>query len=187
MGVEILNTIDPTLPPSQRVRLVFYDFGQAAGLEKEQSDGVLDIIGAIVDMDVERSVQSFQKMGVLKDDANLSIVRAKIADNYQKGSIKVNRKRLMSRGYQRSESLTTTQSDTAAEFNDAEVMSYFTLPAEYAFVARALTQLDGVGKVLDSSFDFISSAAPWVYEVKGAELYLKDEASKWIRRAFERR
>lgn len=191
LGVEILNTNDATLPPCERVRVIFYDFGQAAELQREQSDGVLDIIGAIVDMDVDRSVQSFRTMGVLKDDADLDVVRAKIADNYRKGSLNVNRKRLRARGYQQEShpqaeqgGNTTSSTENSTQFNDAQVMSYFTLPAEYAFVARALTQLDGVGKVLDPSFDFISAAAPWIYEVKGADLYMKEEASKWIRRTF---
>ena len=64
------------------------------------------------------------------------------------------------------------------EINDAEIMSYFTLPAEYAFVARAISQMDGVGKNLDSDFDFISAAAPWLVEIKGGEKYLEDEAKK---------
>ena len=63
---------------------------------------------------------------------------------------------------------------------DAEVMEYFTLPAEYAFVARAISQLDGVGKALDPEFDFISASAPHIVEVKGAEKYLADEAKKTL-------
>uniref|UniRef100_A0A7S3V4W0 ABC1 atypical kinase-like domain-containing protein n=1 Tax=Chaetoceros debilis TaxID=122233 RepID=A0A7S3V4W0_9STRA len=66
------------------------------------------------------------------------------------------------------------------EINDAEIMSYFTLPAEYAFVARALSQMDGVGKNLDTDFDFISAAAPWIVEIKGGEKYLTDEFQKFI-------
>lgn len=70
--------------------------------------------------------------------------------------------------------------DTKEDFNDAEIMSYFTLPAEYAFVARAISQMDGVGKSLDSEFDFISAAAPWIVEIKGGEKYLEDEAKKLV-------
>lgn len=58
-------------------------------------------------------------------------------------------------------------------------MQYFTLPTEYAFVGRALSQMDGVGKSLDPEFDFISSAAPWIYEIKGAGKYLLEEFLKW--------
>ena len=50
---------------------------------------------------------------------------------------------------------------------DAEVMGFFTQQSEYAFVARALSQMDGVGKGRDPEFDFISAAAPYLVEVKG--------------------
>jgi predicted unusual protein kinase regulating ubiquinone biosynthesis (AarF/ABC1/UbiB family) len=59
-------------------------------------------------------------------------------------------------------------------------MGFFTLPAEYAFVARALSQMDGVGKSLDPEFDFISSSAQYVVEIKGTGNYLKDEFLKWV-------
>lgn len=81
LGVEIKNPSATT--PEARVRLVFYDFGQATGLNQNQADGILDVIEAIVDTDVERSVGAFQKMGVLKDNADLQLVRDKVADNYR--------------------------------------------------------------------------------------------------------
>ena len=172
--------------PEERVRLVYYDFGQAAELQPNQADGILDIIEAIVDMDVDRSIRSFQKMGVLKEGADLALVRAKVADNYRTGKVKANRKKLRKRGYKfREDSNSTAQSTnsnstTKSTGGDAAVMQYFTLPAEYAFVGRALSQMNGVGKSLDPEFDFVSSAAPWIYEIKGAGLYVREEALKWI-------
>lgn len=172
--------------PEKRVRLVFYDFGQAAELQQNQADGILDIIEAIVDMDVDRSIDAFQKMGVLKEGADLSVVRAKVADNYRTGKVKANRKKLRKRGYKFKEesknatSSTNNSTESSSSGGDAAVMQYFTLPAEYAFVGRALSQMNGVGKSLDAEFDFVSSAAPWIYEIKGAGLYVKEEALKWI-------
>ena len=176
----------PSTP--ERVRLVFYDFGQAATLTEGQADGILEIIEAIVDMNVDQSMEAFKKMGVLKENADMDKVRAKIADNYKTGKVKANRKRLQQRGYKfaasketKDASAASAQSDDSAKeakVRDTEVMGYFTLPAEYAFVGRALTQMAGVGKTLDSDFDFISSAAPWIYEVEGASQYLKKEVSK---------
>ena len=68
--------------------------------------------------------------------------------------------------------------------DDAEIMSYFTLPAEYAFVARAISQMDGVGKSLDKDFDFISASAPYIVEIKGGERYVKDEIMKKLIQPF---
>jgi predicted unusual protein kinase regulating ubiquinone biosynthesis (AarF/ABC1/UbiB family) len=177
LGVELLNM--NATKPEDRVRLVFYDFGQAATLTAEQGDGILDIIDAIVDSDVDRSMTSFQKMGVLQPDADMEKVRAKIADNYRTGKIKANRKRLKERGYQFRETVKQNITSNATS-TDAEIMKYFKLPAEYAFVARALSQMDGVGKSLDPDFDFVSAAAPWIYEIKGAGKYIKEEAKKRI-------
>ena len=114
---------------------------------------------------------------------------------HRTGKIKANKKKLRKKGYkfrgEDSDSTATMTSDSAGDsskttVNDAEVMSYFTLPAEYAFVARAISQMDGVGKSLDPDFDFISSAAPYIVEIKGTDLYLKDEVFKLIRSLLQR-
>lgn len=167
------------------VQLVFYDFGQAATLNPDQAEGILEIIEAIVDSDVERSIGAFSKMGVLKEGANLDVVRAKVADNYKTGKVKANRKRLSKRGYKfktqvpsPNETDAVVVSSNTTTGKDSEVMQYFTLPAEYAFVGRALMQMGGVGNGLDPEFDFISSGAPWIYEIKGTGKYLKDEVAK---------
>jgi hypothetical protein len=81
---------------------------------------------------------------------------------------------------------TTAQPPPPAEdVNDAEIMGYFTLQSEYAFVARALSQLDGVGKGLDPEFDFISAAAPHLVEVKGTGRYLVDEMKKRLKFVYD--
>lgn len=78
--------------------------------------------------------------------------------------------------------ITTTESKGENDkVDDAEIMSFFTLPAEYAFVARAISQMDGVGKGLDPEFDFISASAPYLVEIKGGEKYIVDEAKKFIK------
>jgi predicted unusual protein kinase regulating ubiquinone biosynthesis (AarF/ABC1/UbiB family) len=196
--VQNIDIIPDTLVPSRKPRLVMYDFGQAATLNRNQADGILEIIEAIVDTDVDRSIGAFQKMGVLVDDANLDEVREKVAENYRTGKVKANRKKLRRKGYKfRDEEVSAINATSAVnnmpldknaaigknvtKSNDSKVMSYFSLPAEYAFVARAISQMDGVGKSLDPEFDFISSAAPYLVEVKGADLYIKEEVIKFFK------
>ena len=197
--VPKIDIVPGAVEVPKKPRLVFYDFGQAATLTQGQADGILEIIEAIVDMDVDRSVEAFQKMDVLVDGADLDEVRAKVSDNYRTGKVKANRKKLRRKGYKfKDEEDTKKKSDNseiddiqigldgtptsnATASSDAKVMSYFSLPAEYAFVARAISQMDGVGKTLDPEFDFISSAAPYLVEVKGADLYLKEEVIKFFR------
>jgi hypothetical protein len=119
------------------------------------------------------------------------------------GKIKANRKKLRQKGFKfrdedekngnedelmvtPSEKTETPTNALESENNDSQVMSYFTLPAEYAFVARAISQMDGVGKSLDPDFDFVSNAAPYIVEIKGTDLYLKDEATKILRSCQDR-
>jgi predicted unusual protein kinase regulating ubiquinone biosynthesis (AarF/ABC1/UbiB family) len=166
-------------------RLVFYDFGQACELNSDQADGILDVIEAIVDSDAVRCVDAFEKMGVLTDDVDVDKVRAKVQENFEKGLVKVRKKKLKKAGYifkerAASSANSTLTTNVVNATKDSEVMKYFKLPSEYAFVARAISQMDGVGKSLDPDFDFISSAAPNIVEIKGATRYLKDEFNKWV-------
>jgi predicted unusual protein kinase regulating ubiquinone biosynthesis (AarF/ABC1/UbiB family) len=177
---------------------VMYDFGQAATLTQGQADGILSIIEAIIDQDVEKSIEAFQTMNVLVDGANLDLVRKKVAENYRLGKVKANKKTLKRRGYISKKNSEETPSSTKPNTldvtkdpsptkskketrqDDLEVMSFFTLPAEYAFVGRAISQMDGVGKSLDPDFDFISNSAPYIVEIEGASKYLKEQAIKIV-------
>lgn len=188
LGIE---TFKDGRPP----RMVFYDFGQACSLSDDQADGILDVVESIIDLDAKRSVTAFQKMGVLKDSADLEKVQAKCQQNYDTGKLKV-KKRKKRKGSKylsfsdeandaelearidQSKRALANSTESGTDVKDAEVMAYFTLQSEYAFVARALSQMDGVGKGLDPDFDFISAAAPYIVEVKGTGKYLLDEAMK---------
>ena len=171
-------------------RLVFYDFGQACELNSDQADGILDVIEAIVDSDADRCVEAFQTMGVLTDDADIKKVRAKVQDNMDKGLVKIRKSKLKKAGYifkePRKQNATSNIMNATNAEKDSEIMKYFKLPAEYAFVARALSQMDGVGKSLDPDFDFISSAAPNIVEIKGATVYIQEELLKRVN-AFQKR
>ena len=78
-----------------------------------QADGLLDIIEAIIDTDVDRSIGAFLKMGVLvsTDPADLDKVRHQVAEHYRTGKVKANRKKLR-RGDTNSK--TTTRTTMAA-------------------------------------------------------------------------
>jgi predicted unusual protein kinase regulating ubiquinone biosynthesis (AarF/ABC1/UbiB family) len=204
LGVAIVNR-----GTKKSVQLVFYDFGQACSLKDDQAGGILDVIEGIIDYDVDKCVNAFQRMGVLADNADLAKVKRKVNDNFKSGKIMVKEKKQRKKAGQTSisydesaaaastlredskPSLAKIQNANIAEgeddekINDAEIMSYFTLPAEYAFVARAISQMDGVGKGLDRDFDFISAAAPWLVEIKGGEKFVEDEAKKFVSSLFK--
>jgi predicted unusual protein kinase regulating ubiquinone biosynthesis (AarF/ABC1/UbiB family) len=193
LGIEVFE--DERAP-----RVVFYDFGQACSLADDQAGGILEIIESIVDSDAKKSVSAFSRMGVLKDSADLEMVQAKCQQNYDEGKLKVKKRKSRKSSrytYNTKEQVFDKESekaeldaridsagqaknttDTSEGVNDLEVMASFTLQSEYAFVARALSQMDGVGKSLDPEFDFISAAAPYLVEVKGTGKYLTDEIKK---------
>jgi len=54
-------------------RIVLYDFGQAAILKLNQADGILEIIEAIIETDVDRSIEAFQTMGQNEDCRKLQV------------------------------------------------------------------------------------------------------------------
>lgn len=198
LGIEVFD--DGRLP-----RMVFYDFGQACALSHDQAGGILEVIESIIDLDAKKSVAAFSRMGVLKENADLEKVQAKCQQNYDTGKLKVKkRKKRSSVPYRRNDILVDSDSNDALEVRleaseqilvteqtntkdvkDAEVMGYFTLKSEYAFVARALSQMDGVGKSLDPEFDFISASAPYLVEVKGTGRYLSDEIKKRLNFVYD--
>lgn len=193
LGIEVFE--DGRTP-----RMVFYDFGQACSLSDDQAGGILEVVESIIDSDAKKSVAAFSRMGVLKDNADLEKVQAKCQQNYDTGMLKVKkRKKRGSSKYSSNEDTDTTElearieqagkpsntTESTLEVKDTEVMGYFTLQSEYAFVARALSQMDGVGKTLDPEFDFISASAPYLVEVKGTGRYLIDEAKKRLKFVYD--
>mmetsp|Transcript_57417 Transcript_57417/g.121833 ORF Transcript_57417/g.121833 Transcript_57417/m.121833 type:complete len:766 (-) Transcript_57417:81-2378(-) len=192
LGIEVFE--DGRAP-----RMVFYDFGQACSLSDDQAGGILEVIESIIDSDAKKSVAAFSRMGVLKDNADLGKVQAKCQQNYDTGKLKVKKRKKRSKyssdsyvdgasqleaRIEQAEKVSNVVVSTP-EVKDTEVMEYFTLQSEYAFVARALSQMDGVGKSLDPEFDFISAAAPYLVEVKGAGRYLVDEAKKRLKFVYD--
>ena len=191
LGVEIPKV------DGEKPKLVFYDFGQACSLRKDQADGILAVIEGIMDLDASACVRAFDQMGVLLDYADLDIVTRKVQENFDTGKIKIKKSYKNEGSLQKlpGDEFVTKQSGIDNEINsnddkltvkDSDVMPYFTLPAEYAFVARALSQLDGVGKGLDPEFDFISAAAPFIVEIKGANIFLREKILRFISDAKKR-
>lgn len=153
-------------------RLIVYDFGQATALSDEQSRGILGVIEAIIDMNAAACVDAFDEMGVLKPDFDKSKIVDVVANNFRTGKVKT-----------RARSFKTDDANlnTTTNATQADIMAYFQLPATYAFVARALSQLTGVAVALDPDFDFIAASAPLLYDVKGLGAYLRDELAKRCR------
>ncbi len=162
-------------------RLIIYDFGQACELGPRQRKAILAVIESIVNLDAEACVEAFRQMGVLKPNGDMAQVQRVVQGNFDSGRIRSRASRQVD---QESDVVTNSEAPSEAEAAKAskEIMGLFQLPAEYAFVARALTQLTGVGKLLDPNFEFIAAVAPAIVEVKGTQAFVKDALStRWAR------
>ena len=163
-----------------------YDFGQACERQANQEEGIMDVIEAIVNMDSDCSVNIFEKIGVLKEDAYIQKVCAKVQNKYKTGKVTVKRKKLKKSGYKFKEKDTISSTNRTLATKPpkkakyTEVMGFFTLSAKYTFVARTMSQMDWVGKSLDPEFYFISSSVKFLVEIKGAGNYIKDNFLKWV-------
>jgi hypothetical protein len=114
------------------------------------------------------------KLNALKKGADIKKIEALI-DNSLKTE-KVESKRSMRKNTVNSEA------SVARPPSQAETMKYLQLPSQLAFVARALTQLDGVGTMLGEGYEFIDAVTAKVPELqmgRGAGIsYLADQSSR---------
>lgn len=159
-------------------RLIFYDFGQACELQQSQSDGILQVIQSIVDLDAKACVEAMDKLGAVKKDAKREVIQGTIENNFKTGKVKSKRSK-------RKQELSLDEAD-AKPPTQAETMKYLQLPSQLAFVARAIGQLSGVGTMLDKDYEFIDCVAEKVPEIqmeRGAGLgYLAGQFLKSLTR-----
>ncbi|KAJ1461275.1 ABC1 family-domain-containing protein [Pelagophyceae sp. CCMP2097] len=153
-------------------RLIVYDFGQVAELDEQQRSGVLRAIESIIDLDAIAFVAACGEMGLLKPGADISQIEKAIAGNFAAGVV---------RSKLSEEKAVDAAAQAAAQKASKEVFTYFVVPPTYAFVSRALSQMQGVGTALDADFEFIAAAAPLLPVVKGTQQYMQDEFAKRVR------
>uniref|UniRef100_A0A7S3K624 ABC1 atypical kinase-like domain-containing protein n=1 Tax=Aureoumbra lagunensis TaxID=44058 RepID=A0A7S3K624_9STRA len=151
-------------------RLIIYDFGQVTNLTGNQSSGILKVIDAIVDLDAHACLDAFRQMGVLKNDVDDTSILQVLQRNFDTGKVKS----------KLSKKKKNTHLPTSANATEAQIMPYFQLPATYAFVARAISQLNGVAVNLDPEFEFIEAVAPFMYEVQ--DNYFQVQVEKRLRK-----
>jgi len=159
-------------------RIIFYDFGQACELSDSQCDGILQVIQSIVDLDAKACVAAMAKLGALKPGADIQKIEALIENNFKTGKVKSKRSK------RKIEEVAEEDGKKKDVPKESETMKFLQLPAQLAFVARALTQLNGVGVMLDEDWEFIDKVAAKVPEVqmeKGAGMdYLVGQFFKQV-------
>jgi len=136
-------------------RIIMYDFGQAAELDEGQRKGVLGTIQAIMDLDAAACTKAFVNLGCLGPSADLKAIEDGIAKAFRVG-------RMRSKASKGPKPVTLTDEKP----NNSASAKGFELPASLAFAAKAMTQLQGVGVLLNEDWEFIAEVAPKVLELQ---------------------
>lgn len=170
-------------------RLIYYDFGMMGRIPGNVRDGLVELFYGVYQRDVEKCIEALMEMGVLVKGGDMTAIKrtgtfflgqfeARLADQ--------RKQREENEDYSKSFKPQATQEDSkkkrkailASIGEDLLVTAAdqpFRFPAEFTFVVRAFTVLDGIGKSLDPRFDISEISAPYAREfvLEGRPQYAK--------------
>lgn len=137
-------------------RLGLLDFGMVASLRPETTEQLTRTFLAVVRQDVRGAVRSMRRMGIVPPNADLSALERDLED-------------LVARNYGRPIS-ELSLGEVVADAVELVARHRLRLPAELLLLARALSILDGLGRMLDPAFNALEVALPFARRL-------------WLRRA----
>lgn len=147
-------------------RLVFVDFGMVGQITPEAKAGLRDAAIAMGTGNVDRMMQSYQRLGVLLPGADVKRIRAveeailrKIWGRSMREIIQTHPQEMR---------------EIAREFRDVLYEMPFQVPADLLFLGRCISILMGMCVGLDPEFNFFESLRPF------AEGLLTEETGDWI-------
>ncbi len=147
-------------------RLVFVDFGMVGQVSHEAIAGLRDAAIAMGTGNVDRMMQSYQRLGVLLPGADIKRIRE--VEEAMLGKLW---------GKSMREIIQTHPEDMreiAREFRDVLYEMPFQVPADLLFLGRCLSILMGMCVGLNPEFNFFQSLRPF------AEGLLTEETGDWI-------
>jgi predicted unusual protein kinase regulating ubiquinone biosynthesis (AarF/ABC1/UbiB family) len=143
-------------PREEGMRLVFLDFGMMGGITSRMKDALGRCFLGIVEQDSALVVRGLEALGFLGEGANhealaqaIGLVLARFS-NLSFGQLR--------------------ELDPADIMTDVEALLYdqpFRLPAQFAFLGRALAMLVGVATTLSPEFNFLDVASPYARRFMG--------------------
>ncbi len=149
-----------------RWRLVFVDFGMVGQISPEAIAGLRDAAIAMGTGNVDRMMQSYQRLGILLPGADIKRIRA--VEEAMLGKLW---------GKSMREIIQTHPEDMreiAHEFRDVLYEMPFQAPVDLLFLGRCLSILMGMCVGLNPEFNFFKSLSPF------AEGLLTEETGDWI-------
>ena len=180
-------------------RLIYYDFGMMGSIPGNVKEGLVELFYGVYKKDIEKCVEALMEMGVLVKGGDMTAIRRtgeffltsfeerlqqqrdereSNPESYAK-SFKPQRTKDESKAM-RKKILANIGEDLLVTAADQP----FRFPAEFTFVVRAFSVLDGIGKSLDNRFDISEIAAPYARDfVLEGRPQLKKLQEEFSRRA----
>lgn len=131
--------------------LIFYDFGMMGTIVPATRERLLDTFYAFYRKDAQALVEALTGLGILAPGSDSLPIRRALQffmDN-------------LSREVERGEAVSAIGEDLFAIALDQP----FRFPANFTFVLRAFSTLEGIGKALDADFKFVEVAQPYAQEL----------------------
>jgi len=157
-------------------RLIYYDFGMMGALPGDVKGGLVELFYAVYGRDVDRCLQALITMGVLVPGGDITSLKrtAQFFLNSFADRLKVQGQQRQELGDKYDTTFKGKRSKDEAKERRKQILSNigedlllaandqpFRFPAEFTFVIRSFTVLDGIGKSLTPKFDISEISAPY--------------------------
>ncbi|KAM7271837.1 hypothetical protein ACFE04_031051 [Oxalis oulophora] len=132
--------------------IIYYDFGMMGEIKPFTRERLLELFYAIYEQDEKKVMNILVELDVLQPTGDMVSVRR---------SVKFYLDNLLGKIPDRQQTLTAIGEDLFAIALDQP----FRFPSTFAFVIRAFSTLEGIGRVLKPDFSFAKVAAPYAQEL----------------------
>ncbi len=150
-----------------RWRLVFVDFGMVGQITPEMKQGMRDLVIAVGTRDMDRLMQSYQRLGFILPGADIERIRQAEAALFDRVWGKSMRE--LVRTHPRE------MRQFAKEFRDVMYEMPFQVPEDMIFLGRCVAILSGICTGLDPEFNLFQGLRPF------AEQLLSEEGGDWLK------
>eukprot|EP00803_Ostreobium_quekettii_P010627 evm.model.scf_2271.1 EVM.evm.TU.scf_2271.1 scf_2271:9698-15573(+) len=160
-------------------RLIYYDFGMMGSIPGDIRTGLFDLFYGVYQKNVDKCIEAIKGMGVLVPGGDMMAIRRTGEYFLQQFEerLQSQRKAREEQGEKYTSTYKKQMSKEEVEVAQKKILANigedllitaadqpFRFPAEFTFVVRAFSVLDGIGKSLDPRFDISEIAAPYARE-----------------------
>lgn len=124
--------------------IAFIDFGQASALSERRLNNLIDLLLSIENKEIDKTVVTLEEMGIITESVEMDLFQEDISDLVEQvsvakiGNLDMNRFR--------------------KDFLDLAYRYHLKIPSYLTSLMKALITVEGVGKKLEPTFDFMEVA-----------------------------